>query len=231
EGDRKLGGHKPTHRIAHQGCRAHPERVQQPVEDARIRRDCDALVRHRRVTEPWKVYRDNAMVFREHGQLLQPVRPTARQAVDENDRGPLSHIDRVDRRALHGHPALVLAPVHVQPVRASLRSVGWAQLVVEDGAYAAHRPSNLLDPCASRSMSTRPCTTTGTCSRRYPAVVSAWNCPTRSRSRGVSRGCAPINCSCALRRATAPRRSSPGTPTLTLSRRFANGASRDISST
>ena len=62
------------------------------------------------------------MLARKHGQLLEEVRPASRQPVHEHDRLPVrlrrAELDRVDRRAVDGHPALVRAPVDVQPRRA-----------------------------------------------------------------------------------------------------------------
>ena len=61
--------------------RADVELVEQPIEQPRIARDRDLPGGHRGVAEARQVDRDHAVIAREHGQLLEPVRassPTGR---------------------------------------------------------------------------------------------------------------------------------------------------------
>src|SRR6185312_6621605 len=52
----------------------------------------------------------------EGGELLEPVRPRAGEAVDEDDRRPCAELDRVDSTSAHDLQALVLTPVDRAPV-------------------------------------------------------------------------------------------------------------------
>jgi hypothetical protein len=120
EADRHLGPDEAAHRVADDHGPLDPERVQQLVDDAAVARDRDLLGGHGGVAEPRQVHRDDAVVAGEVGDVLQPVDPCARQAVDEDERIPFADVDGVDGRARHLHPALVLAPVDVHPRRAAL---------------------------------------------------------------------------------------------------------------
>ncbi len=121
ERDRELRADEAAHRVADHRCGVDPERVQHAVEDARVAGDRDLARGHRRVAEAGQVERDHAALLREHRQLLQPVLPGPGEPVHEHHRRQLSGAERdhVDGAALHGDPALVLAPVDVQPRRAA----------------------------------------------------------------------------------------------------------------
>ena len=59
------------------------------------------------MAEPRKIERDDAMLVCEHRQLLEPVRPGAREAMNEDQRWSLAELDRVHRLAVHEHPPLL----------------------------------------------------------------------------------------------------------------------------
>ena len=63
-----------------------PSSPSSAVEQPRVAGDRDLLGGHRRVAEPGQVERHHAVLAREHRQLLEPVRPAARQPVDEHQR-------------------------------------------------------------------------------------------------------------------------------------------------
>ena len=57
----------------------------------------------------------------------------------EHDCRALSHIDSVDPvSAVNRYPTLVLAPIDIQPLRASLWAIGLSLLASVESAYAAH---------------------------------------------------------------------------------------------
>ena len=120
---RDLGADEAAHRVADDHRAIDAERVQQLVDDPPVAGDRDLLGRHRRMPEARQVHRDDAMRAGEVGDVLQPVDPGARQPVDEHDRIALADVDHVDRGARDLDPALVLAPVDVQPLRSPVGPV------------------------------------------------------------------------------------------------------------
>ncbi len=130
EGDGELGADEAAHRVAHDGGRIDTELTQQTVQQAGIAEDRDLLLGHWRAAEAGQVEGDHAVLGGEHGQLLEPVGPGARQAVDEDERRPLAQLDRVDGRSPDAHPALVGAPVDVEPCRAAHRAVLLSALAI-----------------------------------------------------------------------------------------------------
>ena len=121
--DRQLGRDVASHRVADHRRRAHAKGLQECVDDPRVAADRDLVAWHRRLAEPGQVDRDHPPLGREHRQLLEPVLPGAGQTMDEQQRWPAPELDHVDRSALDGDPALMLAPVDVEPRRARARAV------------------------------------------------------------------------------------------------------------
>ena len=101
------------------------ERVEQGVEVAGVAGDRDRLGRHRRVAEAGKIDGDDAVASRANtGSCSSQLGQEPDEAVDEEQRRPLAQLHEVDRRIVYNCPVLMLAPVDVQPGRASRRPVG-----------------------------------------------------------------------------------------------------------
>ena len=77
KGDRQLGGDEAAHRVADERRGVDLELAQQSIEQAGVAGDRDLLGGHRRVSEAGQVERQHAVLARKHGQLLEPVGPTA----------------------------------------------------------------------------------------------------------------------------------------------------------
>jgi hypothetical protein len=59
------------------------------------------------------------VVARELGQVLEPRLPGGAEAVDEDDRRALAHVDVVGLAAVQPDPVLVARPVDVEPLSAA----------------------------------------------------------------------------------------------------------------
>src|SRR2546428_11685780 len=71
-----------------------------------------------RRAEAGEVARDHAVARGEVRNVLEPVLPTPREPVDEDDRRPGAHLDVVDPRSVDGAGVQMLLPVDVEPFRA-----------------------------------------------------------------------------------------------------------------
>ena len=105
-GGRGLGRDEAAHRVADHGAVAHPQRLAEVVQQAPVALDRDLPFGHRRVAEPGQVERQNPMLAGEVGDVLEPVLPRAREAVDEDDRHPgaRAQLDVVDPGCLRSRP-------------------------------------------------------------------------------------------------------------------------------
>jgi hypothetical protein len=125
EADRQLGADEPAHRVADHRDGVEAELVEQRVEPAPVAGDRDLLGGHLGEAEARQVDGDRAAAgVGDRREVLQPVLPRAAQPVDEEDRRARPDLDEVGRPPRDAHPALVLAPVDVEPRAAPLRPVG-----------------------------------------------------------------------------------------------------------
>ena len=117
-GGRGLGRDEAAHRVPDHGAVAHPQRLAEVVQQAPVALDRDLPFGHRRVAEPGQVERQHPMLAGEVGDVLEPVLPRAREAVDEDDRDPGAGAELrvVDPGAFHLDLANVGSPVDLEPL-------------------------------------------------------------------------------------------------------------------
>ena len=117
--DRQLGADEAAHRVADDPRLVDVELLHQLVDRVGVAADRDLLGGHLGLAEAGQVDGDHAMVAGEEGNLLEPVLPAARQPVDEDHRRAGADVDDVHPAILDAHPAQVLLPVDVHPLRAA----------------------------------------------------------------------------------------------------------------
>ena len=115
EGDRQLRGDEPAHRVAHEGGGRDARASHTLLHEAGVAGDRDRPAGIGEAPKPGRSTRDHAMRAREVGDVLEPVLPTAGEAVHEQQRRAGAELDDVGRRPVHLDPALVRRPVDVQP--------------------------------------------------------------------------------------------------------------------
>ena len=125
EADRQLGADEAAHRVADDARRAStPSSSSSASTERAVAGDRDLLRGHLRRAEAGQVEGDDAVRASEVRELLEPVLPGAREAVDEDDRqlgAAGAEVDHVDPGAGDADPALVLAPVD-RPSTPSVRA-------------------------------------------------------------------------------------------------------------
>ncbi len=96
--------------------RSIPSSLAEVADEMAISGDRDLPRRHRARPETRQVERDDPVGAGEVRDVLQPVLPAPGEAVDEDQRGALSHFDVVDPRPDYVDLPKMLAPVDPQPL-------------------------------------------------------------------------------------------------------------------
>ena len=221
DGDRQLRGDEPAHRVADDRGRPSTPRASQHARRRRARsrgsRSARAGISRTRRSRAGRA-RSTRWPAPTSAGSAPASSASCRSAVDEDHGGPLADVDDVDGTAVDRHPALVRAPVDVQP-RRGVGASGRRRFADRRPSASAQRDTLVASsapawhPCASPSTSTR------TLHHYWDVLSRAARRPLRRRP--ALRGAAHLGHHAPAPRAgprpasrtrTATRRSSPPTP-------------------